>query len=126
MPPIKVAAAQLIAGAAFLLPIVLLVDRPWLAPMPPLEAWGSIAILAMLGSAYAYVLYFRLIDSAGATNAFLVTLLVPPVAILLGAVLLGERLGSAQLMGLGFIALGLAVIDGRLVGRLRLKPVVNF
>ncbi|MDV3256463.1 MAG: DMT family transporter [Sphingomonas sp.] len=126
VPPMKVAAAQLIAGAAFLLPVVLMVDRPWLAPMPPLEAWGSIAILALLGSAYAYVLYFRLIDSAGATNAFLVTLLVPPVAILLGAVLLGERLGSAQLMGLGFIALGLAVIDGRLVGRLRLKPVENF
>lgn len=123
VPPIKVAAAQLIAGAVFLLPIVLLVDQPWLAPVPPLEAWGAIAVLALFGSAYAYVLYFRLIDSAGATNAFLVTLLVPPVAIILGAVLLGERLGSAQLMGLAFIVLGLAVIDGRLVGRLLPKPI---
>ena len=61
-----------------------------------------------------YVLYFRLIDSAGATNALLVTLLVPPVAILLGGLFLGESLAPQDFIGLALIAVGLAAIDGRL------------
>jgi len=65
------------------------------------------------------VLYFRLIDSSGATNALLVTLLVPPVAILLGALFLGETLAAQDFLGLGLIALGLAAIDGRLLSLLR-------
>jgi drug/metabolite transporter (DMT)-like permease len=60
-------------------------------------------------------MYFRLIDSAGATNALLVTLLVPPVAILLGAVFLGESLAVQDFLGLGLIAVGLAAIDGRVL-----------
>jgi drug/metabolite transporter (DMT)-like permease len=60
-------------------------------------------------------MYFRLIDSAGATNALLVTLLVPPVAILLGAVFLGESLAVQDFLGLGLIAIGLAAIDGRVL-----------
>lgn len=121
--PMKVATSQLIAGAVFMAPVALLVDRPWTQPLPPLEAWGAIAVLALVCSAYAYVLYFKLIDSAGATNALLVTLLVPPVAIVLGAILLGERLASDHFMGLAFIALGLAVIDGRLFAAMRRKAV---
>jgi drug/metabolite transporter (DMT)-like permease len=60
-------------------------------------------------------MYFRLIDSAGATNALLVTLLVPPVAIFLGATFLGETLAPQDFFGLGLIAIGLAAIDGRLL-----------
>ena len=117
--PIKVATSQLIAGALVMAPVALLVDQPWTQPLPPIEAWGAIAVLALVCSAYAYVLYFKLIDSAGATNALLVTLLVPPIAIVMGAALLGERLTSGQFMGLAFIALGLAVIDGRIARALR-------
>jgi drug/metabolite transporter (DMT)-like permease len=113
--PLKVATSQLIAGALVMAPVAFLVDQPWTQPLPPIEAWGAIAVLALVCSAYAYVLYFKLIDSAGATNALLVTLLVPPIAIIMGAVLLGERLAGGQFMGLAFIALGLAVIDGRIV-----------
>lgn len=111
--PMKVATSQLVAGAAIMAPVAFVVDQPWTSALPPLEAWGAIAVLALVCSAFAYVLYFKLIDSAGATNALLVTLLVPPVAIILGAALLGEQLGSGQFLGLAFIALGLAVIDGR-------------
>ena len=117
--PIKVAAGQLIAGAVIMAPVALIVDRPWLQPLPPLEAWGAIVALALVCTAFAYILYFRLIDSAGATNALLVTLLVPPTAILLGALVLGEQLTTGQFAGMGFIALGLAVIDGRLFARFR-------
>ena len=66
-------------------------------------------------TAFGYVLYFRLIETSGATNALLVTLLVPPVAILLGASVLGETLAPRDFAGLGLIALGLAAIDGRLL-----------
>ena len=120
LSPMAVTTGQLSAGALMMLPLMLLVDQPWTRPMPPLEAWGSIVALALVCSAFGYVLYFRLIDSSGATNALLVTLLVPPVAILLGAMFLGEVLAPQDFLGLGLIALGLAAIDGRalsLLGR---------
>jgi drug/metabolite transporter (DMT)-like permease len=115
IPPISVATGQLTAGAAVMLPVALLVDRPWLAPLPSLGAWGAILALAIVCSAFAYILYFRLIDSAGATNALLVTLIVPPVAILIGALLLGEVIAPRDFAGMALIALGLAAIDGRLL-----------
>jgi drug/metabolite transporter (DMT)-like permease len=85
----------------------------------------AIAALALLCTAFGYVLYFRLIDRAGATNALLVTLLVPPVAILLGALFLGESLAPQDFAGLALIALGLAAIDGRVLtsrSRRRRRP----
>jgi len=112
--PIKVAAGQLITGAVIMAPVALVIDQPWLRPAPPIEAWGAIVALALVCTAFAYILYFKLIDSAGATNALLVTLLVPPTAILLGGVFLGEQLTVGQFAGLGLIALGLAAIDGRI------------
>ena len=101
-----------------MLPLALFVDRPWLNAFPPLSAWGAIVALALLCTAFGYVMYFRLIDSAGATNALLVTLLVPPTAILLGGLFLGEKLAAQDFAGLVLIALGLAAIDGRLISLL--------
>ena len=69
--------------------------------------------LAWLSTAFAYILYFRIMQAAGATNTSLVTLLVPPSAILLGAVFLGERLGGMEILATALIAAGLLVIDGR-------------
>jgi drug/metabolite transporter (DMT)-like permease len=115
LSPMSVTTGQLTAGAVMMLPLALFVDQPWTQPLPPLTAWGAIVALALMCTAFGYVLYFRLIDSAGATNALLVTLLVPPVAILLGALFLGESLAPQDFLGLGLIALGLAAIDGRLL-----------
>ncbi|MEA3057769.1 MAG: hypothetical protein QOF34_584 [Sphingomonadales bacterium] len=113
--PLSVTTGQLTAGAAIMLPVALIVDHPWQHALPPLSAWGAIVALALLCTAFGYVLYFRLIDSAGATNALLVTLLVPPTAILLGGLFLGETLAPQDFFGLALIALGLAAIDGRLL-----------
>ena len=117
--PLTVTTGQLTAGALIMFPVSMIVDRPWHHALPTLGAWGAIAALGLLCSAFAYVLYFRLIDHAGATNALLVTLLVPPVAILLGALFLDETLAPQDFIGLGLIALGLAAIDGRLLSLLR-------
>ena len=122
LSPLTVTTAQLTAGAVMMLPLALVVDQPWTMAMPPLTAWGSIVALAVVCSAFGYVLYFRLIDSSGATNALLVTLLVPPVAILLGTLFLAEVLAPQDFAGLGLIALGLAAIDGRLLRILRASP----
>ncbi len=120
--PVAVTTGQLTAGAVIMLPLALLVDRPWLNSMPSLSAIGAIAALAIVCSAFAYILYFRLIDSAGATNALLVTLLVPPVAILLGVAFLGEVLHARDFAGLALIAVGFAAIDGRLLRTFRSAP----
>lgn len=117
--PLSVTTGQLTAGAAMMLPVAMLVDRPWTHAFPPLTALGAITALALLCTAFGYVLYFRLIETSGATNALLVTLLVPPVAILLGGLFLGETLAPQDFAGLALIALGLAAIDGRLLSLLR-------
>jgi drug/metabolite transporter (DMT)-like permease len=113
--PISVTTGQLTAGALVMTPVALLIDRPWLEAMPSLKAIGAIVALAVVCSAFAYILYFRLIDRAGATNALLVTLLVPPVAIFFGSMVLHEVIEPRDFAGLGLIALGLAAIDGRLL-----------
>jgi len=114
LSPMSVTTGQLSAGALMMLPVAMVFDQPWNQPLPPLTAWAAIVALALLCTALGYVLYFRLIDSAGATNALLVTLLVPPVAILLGGLFLGESLAPQDFIGLALIAVGLAAIDGRL------------
>ena len=124
LSPLAVSTGQLTAGAILMLPLAMLVDKPWLQPMPSAGAVAAILALAVVCSALGYVLYFRLIDSAGATNALLVTLLVPPVAILLGWLFLSEAMSARDFAGLGLIAIGLAAIDGRLLSfaRRRLAP----
>jgi drug/metabolite transporter (DMT)-like permease len=113
--PLSVTTGQLTAGALMMLPVSMIVDRPWMHAMPPVSALAAITALALLCTAFGYVLYFRLIATSGATNALLVTLLVPPVAILLGGLFLGETLAPQDFIGLALIAFGLAAIDGRLV-----------
>lgn len=116
-PPVT-AAGQLTASTLIMLPVAAFADTPWLLPMPPIEATLSILGLALVSTAYAYILFFRIMAEAGATNTSLVTLLVPPSAILLGYLFLGETLQAADVAGMALIALGLAVLDGRI---LRLK-----
>jgi drug/metabolite transporter (DMT)-like permease len=123
--PLSVTTGQLTAGALIMLPVSMIVDKPWTHAFPPLSAWGAIIALALACTAFGYVLYFRLIETSGATNALLVTLLVPPVAILLGGLFLGESLAPQDFIGLGLIALGLAAIDGRVLSLFsarRLRP----
>jgi drug/metabolite transporter (DMT)-like permease len=116
--PLSVTTGQLTAGALMMLPVSMFIDRPWTHAFPPLSALAAITALALLCTAFGYVLYFRLIATSGATNALLVTLLVPPVAILLGGLFLGESLAAKDFVGLALIALGLAAIDGRVISAL--------
>jgi len=116
--PLSITTGQLTAAAVVMLPVSMIAEHPWTRAFPPATAWAAIGALAVVCTAFGYVLYFKLIDGAGATNAMLVTLLVPPVAILLGSLFLGETLAPQDFAGLALIALGLAAIDGRLITKL--------
>ncbi len=117
--PMQTATGQLTVSTVLLLPMALFFEHPWTLPLPGIAAIGAIAGLALLSTALAYILYFRILATAGATNLLLVTFLIPVSAISLGAVFLGERLEWVQILGMGFIGLGLLAIDGRLIGRFR-------
>lgn len=121
IPPLATATGQLIASSSMLLPLALVIDRPWLLPLPPLPVLAALLGLAVLSTALAYVIFFRVMAAAG-SNVNLVTLLVPVSAILLGVLVLGESLGLRQIAGMAVIALGLLAIDGRLLRRLRRQP----
>ncbi|CAO4177234.1 DMT family transporter [Methylorubrum populi] len=119
IPPLTTATGQVTASAFLLLPVALWADRPWTLAMPAASVWGAVLGIAVLSTALAYVLYFRILTTAGATNLMLVTLLIPVSAVLLGAVVLGERLEPRHGLGMALIACGLAAIDGRLPNAFR-------
>jgi len=116
VPPLVAAAGQVCATTIMSLPLMLLIDRPWqLASWPDLSTFAALIGLGLLSTALAYVIFFRLLSGAGAVNVALVTLLVPASALILGALVFGERLDWHQLLGMAVILAGLVVIDGRVL-----------
>lgn len=109
------AAGQLTASTLIMLPLALVIDKPWQLPVPPMTSVLAVLALALLSTAYGYILFFRIMSRAGATNTSLVTLLVPPSAILLGFLFLGETLEPTDAAGMLLIAGGLVVLDGRIL-----------
>lgn len=112
--PLVTATGQVCASSVMMLPLMLLVDRPWTLPMPHAATWAAVLGVALISTAIGYVLYFRILASSGATNLLLVTFLLPVTAVLLGALLLGELLHARNFLGMALIGVGLAFIDGRL------------
>src|SRR5581483_1079832 len=112
-PPLIVATGQLTGSAVLILPLTLIVDRPWTLAMPSLATIGAVVGLALLCTALAYLIFFRILARAGATNLLLVTFLIPVSALMLGIAFLGEALNLHHLIGMALIASGLAAIDGR-------------
>ncbi len=117
LAPMTTAFGMLAASSLILMPLVAIVDTPWALPMPPAPAIAAIAALAVLSTAFAYILFFRLLADAGSVNVALVTFLVPVSAIALGILILGETILPRHAAGLALILAGLAVIDGRLTRR---------
>ena len=118
-PPLVTATGQVTASGLTLLALSLVVDQPWRLPVPSVRTWAAVAALAVLCTALAYVIYFRILATSGASNLLLVTLLMPVNAVLLGIVFLGEHVEPRHLAGMALIGAGLAVIDGRLAALLR-------
>ena len=123
LSPLQVAAGQLTGGVLVLLPLAAVTDRFWTLPLPAVSVWAALLGISLLGTALAYLLYFRLMATAGPTNAMLVTFLLPISALLLGWVFLSEHVPGRAYAGMALIGAGLAILDGRVSrwrsGRLR-------
>lgn len=117
--PVITAAGQVTASTLVLIPIVVFASEPIVISQVSFNTWAAIISLAVVSTALAYVLYFKILASSGATNVLLVTLLVPVSAILLGAAFLNETLEMIHFVGMFLIAIGLSAIDGRIWHRLR-------
>jgi drug/metabolite transporter (DMT)-like permease len=113
------ATGQLSAATVLLLPVALWVDRPWTLPVPGTGAMLAVLGVSLVSTAFAALLYFRILAMAGATNVLLVNFLVPVSAILLGVAFLDEILTLEQLAGMALIFSGLALRDGKLLARLK-------
>lgn len=117
-PPIMNAFGMVVGSTLLMIPVAVFSEG-----IPELglsaEVWASLMAIALLSTAVAYLLYFKILVRAGSANLMLVTLLIPPIAVGLSVTFLGENLGTDALVGFGFIAVGLAVTDGRLLDQIR-------
>ncbi len=113
MAPIKIATGQITGAAVVMAPLSLGLDQPWSLPSPSLSVWAALAGIALISTAAAYMLFFRILKRVGASNLLLVTFLVPISALSLGAVALREHLAPSAFAGMALIGLSLAAIDGR-------------
>lgn len=112
LPPQVAAAGMLTGSTLIMLPAALIIDGPVQFDLMPVT-WGAIGYYSIIATAGAYLLYYRVLAMAGSGNLMLVTLLIPPVAILLGAGFLNEELHPSAFVGFGLLALGLIILDGR-------------
>ena len=115
LAPLVTATGLLTCSTVILFPVAMVIDRPWNLPFPGIEVVLSVVGFAVLATAFAYLLYFRIVATAGATNLMLVTFLMPVTAILLGVLVLHETLEPRHIAGMALIAIGLLAIDGRLL-----------
>jgi len=95
--------------------VVFYFEQPQNLALPGVNTIAAIFALGIFSTAVAYILYFRILAAAGATNLLLVTFLVPVSAILLGSMVLGETLQPIHFIGMVLIGCGLIAIDGRLL-----------
>lgn len=116
-PPVMNAFGMLVGSTIIMIPVAIISEG---TPKMSLSigVWASLLAIAILSTAVAYLLYFKILVRAGSANLMLVTLLIPPIAVTLSVIFLGEKLGLGALVGFGIIALGLAITDGRLLDRI--------
>ena len=117
VPPMKSATCQLMCSTLIMLVIVSLIDQPWKLDFPSLNVIGAMVMLAVFGTAVAYIIFFKILVRAGPSNVMLVTLLIPVTALILGSVFLSETIQLKEIAGALIIGAGLVFIDGRLISR---------
>jgi drug/metabolite transporter (DMT)-like permease len=114
-PPLATATFQMLASSLMMIVIAAVFERPWQLSMPGLTTWLAILGLAALSTALAYIVFFQILRRSGSTNVMLVTLLIPVTAILLGYLVLGERVSLHEIIGALVIGSALLLIDGRVL-----------
>lgn len=113
LSPFVQAAGMLTASSIVMIPLAWAVEGPMILSLSA-ATWAGIAYVTLFATAGAYILYYRVLDLAGSGNLMLCTLLIAPLAIILGALFLGETLEPRALLGFGLLALGLLILNGTL------------
>ena len=109
--PMQTAFGQVVASTVILAPLVIVVDQPWTISDPGFLPVLSILALGLFCTALAYVIYFQILARSGATAIALVTFMIPPSAILMGWLALGEQISSQDFLGLSLIGVGLFSVN---------------
>lgn len=118
-PPEVAAAGMLSASSLVMIPTALTLEGvPTFDYLP--QTWVALLYLGLVGSALAFLCYYRALRLAGAGNVSLVTLMIAPVSVVLGALIFNESLTGSDYAGFLLLASGLLVIDGRLLSRITL------
>jgi len=112
MPPLVAPTGQIITGFVLLMPLSLIIDKPFAMPVPSATAIGALLLITVLSTVVAFILYFRILESVTATEMSLTTYLNPVIAAILGVLILGETFGPSTFVGSGLIILGAAVVNG--------------
>ncbi len=121
----QLAAAGMLTGSTIItVPLAWIVEGPLTLALQPVTLL-AVGYFALVATAGAYLLYYRVLGMAGSGNLMLVTLLIAPVAITLGALVLDEALSPNAYGGFALLALGLVVLDGRIWGALRARRVID-
>ena len=116
--PVKSATCQLLCSTLIMVVVVSVIDQPWTLDAPGLRTVWALIALAVFGTAFAYIVFFKILVSAGPSNVMLVTLLIPVTALILGNLFLNESIQIKEILGALIIGIGLLFIDGRLINRL--------
>jgi len=124
LPSLVAPTTQMLLATVYLLPLALLIDRPFSLPAPSLEATASLLALGLLGTTLAFVVYYRLLESATASYASMVTYLIPVVGVILGVLVLDEQLTWNAYAGFALILMGVMVVNGTLQDLRRRWPTV--
>ena len=109
--PMQTAFGQVVASTVILAPLVIVVDQPWTISDPGFLPVLSILALGLFCTALAYVIYFQILARSGATAIALVTFMIPPSAILMGWLALGEQISSQDFLGMSLIGVGLFSVN---------------
>ena len=109
LDPMAPAAGSLLCGAAILIPLSLVVDRPWTLA-PSASSMLALLALAVFSTALAFVIYFRLIQTLGSVGTTAQAYLRVPIGVAVGVVFLGESLTATAWIGLGCVVVGVAAM----------------
>ena len=113
--PALISATGMLTGSAIILtPIAFFYNSDELSNLS-LSAFSMSALFAILCSVLAYIIYFKILESAGASNLLVCTIIIPPSAIVLNSIFLNQAVSQSETIGLLIIIMGLIVLDGRYI-----------
>jgi drug/metabolite transporter (DMT)-like permease len=122
LPPLVAPASQLILATVYMFPLAMIIDQPWELPTPSATALAAMVALGILGTGLAFIVYYRLLETANPTYISMVTYVIPVFGVILGVLVLGEQLTWYALAGFALILLGVMVVNGLFANHL---PVIG-